>query len=72
MLIFYCTDCHTTINGDDLETAEQIIGKLDHQIAKCPLATFSFEATTDVARQREAGLRAVLNDAKLAGKIRLQ
>jgi len=71
MLIFYCTDCHTTINGDDLETAEQIIGKLDHHIAKCPLATFTFEATTDVARQREAGC-AVLNDAKLAGKIRLQ
>jgi len=72
MLIFYCTDCDAVIIGDDLETIEQIIGKLDYHIAKCPPATFDFEATTDDAQRREAALRAVLNDAKLAGKIRLQ
>jgi hypothetical protein len=68
MLIFYCTDCNTTINGDDLETAEQIIGKLDHHIAKCALATFTFEATTDLARQREAGLRAVASSPRRAAR----
>jgi hypothetical protein len=72
MLIFQCTDCKTIINGDDIETEDQILDKLEQHVAKCPLATFTFEATTESAREREHALRAALIDAKLAGKIRLQ
>ena len=71
MLIFYCTDCNETINGADTESPDGILDRLEEHVVRCPLATFTFEATTEFAKQREEGLRAALNNARLAGKIRL-
>ena len=71
MLIFYCTDCGETINGTDSEMEDQILDRVEQHVAKCPLATFTFEGITDVARQRADALRAVLQHERLAGKLRL-
>lgn len=68
MLIFHCSDCNETINSADDESVKQVFDRLDEHIAKCPLATFTFEGTTDVARQRVDNLRSVIK--RLAGKIR--
>ena len=68
MLIFHCSDCNETINSADDESVKQIFDSVDEHIAKCPLATFTFEGTTDVARQRADNLRSVIK--RLAGKLR--
>ena len=68
MLIFHCSDCKETINSADDESVKQIFDRLDEHIAKCPLATFTFEGTTDVARQRADNLRSVIK--RLADKLR--
>ena len=52
MLIFHCSDCNETINSADDESVKQIFDRLDEHVRKCPLATFTFEGTTDVAQQR--------------------
>jgi hypothetical protein len=72
MMIFYCSDCNRQITGADSETVGQILQRLEKHVTKCPLATFTFEGTTELARRREEGLRAFLHDAQLEGKIRLQ
>jgi hypothetical protein len=68
MLIFHCSDCNETINSADDESVKQVFDRLDEHIAKCPRATFTFEGTTDVARQRVDNLRSVIK--RLAGKLR--
>ena len=69
MLIFHCSDCNETINSADDESVKQIFDRLDRGgLAKCSLATFTLEGTTDVARQRADNLRSVIK--RLAGKIR--
>ena len=67
MLIFHCSDCNETINSADDESVKQIFDRLDEHVRKCPLATFTFEGTTDVARERVDNLRSVIK--RLAGKI---
>jgi hypothetical protein len=67
MLIFHCSDCKETINSADDESVKQIFDRVDEHIAKCPLATFTFEGTTDVARQRADNLRSVIK--RLADKL---
>ena len=69
MLIFHCSDCNETINSADDESVKEVFDRLDEHIAKCPGgATFTFDATTDVARQRADNLRSVIK--RLAGKLR--
>jgi F0F1-type ATP synthase assembly protein I len=68
MLLFYCTDCKEMITADDDESTNQIADWLDEHITKCPLATFTYEGTTNVARRRIGGLRSFLEDERLAGK----
>jgi hypothetical protein len=72
MMIFYCSDCNQQITGTDSETVGQILDRLEKHVIKCPLATFTFAGTTELARRRQKGLRAFLHDAHLEGKIRLQ
>jgi hypothetical protein len=69
MLIFHCSDCKDTINSPDDESVKQIFERIDEHVRKCSLAQFTFEGTTDVARQRVDNLRAVVK--RLAGKLRL-
>ena len=68
MLIFHCSDCNETINGGDYESADQIFARLEEHVKKCPEATFTFDGTTDVARQRADNLRSV--SKRLADKLR--
>jgi hypothetical protein len=68
MLIFHCSDCNETINSADDESVKEVFDRLDEHIANCPRATFTFEGTTDVARQRVDNLRSVIK--RLAGKLR--
>ena len=65
---FPLSDCKETINSADDESVKQVFDRLDEHIAKCPLATFTFEGTTDVARQRADNLRSVIK--RLADKLR--
>jgi hypothetical protein len=60
MLKFHCTDCKETISAADDERAVEIVDKLDKHKTKCPLATFTYEGTTDIARQRLKALRSVV------------
>jgi hypothetical protein len=57
MLLFYCAHCAKMVTADDDESLNQIVDWLDEHITKCPLATFTYEGTTNVARQRIGGLR---------------
>ena len=68
MLIFHCSDCNETINSADDESVKQIFDRIDEHVRKCPSATFTFEGTTDVARQRADNLRSVIK--RLADKLR--
>ena len=52
VLPFCCSGCNETINGGDYESADQIFARLQEHVTKCPVATFTFDGTTDVARQR--------------------
>jgi hypothetical protein len=69
MLIFHYSDCGETIDGPDTETEDQILDRLEQHVIKCPLATFSFEGTTDRAKQRANALKSILGDER--GNIRL-
>jgi hypothetical protein len=71
MLIFYCTDCKETINGADDEHAGEILDRLDQHRTKCPLATFTFEGTTNLARERVDDMRAVIAYNRVEAKLRL-
>jgi len=71
MLIFHCTDCNEEIDCLDHESPDQAFTNLDGHIAKCPLATFTIEGTTDIARQRANDIRSVIQHERLARKLRL-
>jgi len=71
MLLFYCIHCNKMIAADDSESTRKIVDRLDEHITECPLATFTYEGTSNVARWRIGGLRSFLEDERLAGKIRL-
>ena len=71
MLIFHCTDCNEEIDCLDHERSDQAFTNLDEHIAKCALATFTIEGTTDIARQRADDIRAVVKYNRLAGKLQL-
>ena len=71
MLIFYCTDCKETINCPDNEGPDRAFARLDEHIAKYPLATFTFEGTTDFARQTADVIRSIIQHDRLPAKLRL-
>jgi hypothetical protein len=71
MMIFHCTDCKETINCPDDEGPAQVFARLDEHIAKCPLAQFNFEGTTEHARQRVDDIRAVIAYNRAESKLRL-
>jgi hypothetical protein len=66
MLIFYCTDCKKMITGEDSESIDQIVDRLDEHLTKCPLSTFTHEGTSGIARRRLSGLRSFLEGEGLA------
>jgi uncharacterized protein (DUF1810 family) len=70
MLTFHCSDCNETINCGDYESADQIFGRLEDHVKKCSEATFSFDGTTDVARQRVGAWRSVIEKEHLVGRLR--
>jgi hypothetical protein len=72
VLTFCCSDCDETINGGDYESADQIFAKLEEHAEKCPAATFTFDGTTDVARQRVSAWRSVIAHERLVGRLRLR
>src|SRR4030095_14799973 len=47
MLLFYCAHCAKMVTADDDESLNQIVDWLDEHITKCPLATFTYEGTTN-------------------------
>ena len=72
VLIFHCSDCNETINSADYESADQIFARLEeHVVTKCLLATFTYDGTTDVARQRVGAWRSVIERERLVGVLRL-
>jgi hypothetical protein len=64
MLIFQCTDCNETIFTRDTEEPDQVFGKIDDHIARCPLATFTFGGDTELARQRADDLRSAISHGR--------
>ena len=72
MLLFYCTECKKIITGSDSESTVKIVDRLDEHITNCPLATFTYEGTSGVARRKLSGLRSFLESERLADKIRLR
>jgi hypothetical protein len=46
MLLFYCTDCKKMITGEDSESTDQIVDRLEEHLTTCPLATFTYEGTS--------------------------
>ena len=72
MLLFYCTHCNKMIAADDSESIGEIVDRLDEHITECPLATFTFEGTSNIARRKLGGLRSFLEGERLADKIRLR
>jgi hypothetical protein len=67
MLIFYCTDCNEQIDYPDNEGPDQTFSRLDEHIAKCPLATLTFEGTTQWAKDIAEGIRSVIQHERLKG-----
>jgi hypothetical protein len=45
MLIFHYSNCNETINSGDYEGADQIFGRLEDHVKKCPEATFGYGYT---------------------------
>jgi hypothetical protein len=72
MLMFYCTDCKRMIIAEDSESTDQVVDRLDEHVTKCPLAIFTYEATSGIARRKLGGLRSFLEGERLADRIRLQ
>ena len=72
MLIFHCTDCNEEIDSLDHESPDQAFTNLDEHIAKCPLATFTIEATTELAKDIAEVIQSAIQHDHLKGKLRLQ
>ena len=68
MLIFRCTDCNETISNADDQSAVDIVDMVEKHIAKCPLATFTYEGTTGARRQRADSLRSIIAEAHITKK----
>ena len=51
----------------DYESADQIFARLEEHVTKSPEATFTFDGTTDVARQRVGAWRSVIEHERLVG-----
>jgi hypothetical protein len=68
MLIFCCSACQEVIVADDDEDPDTTCNRLVEHMAKCPLARFKFEATTETARQTMDNIRSVIQDKR---KLRL-
>src|SRR5262249_42575215 len=71
MLIFHCTDCNKEIDCLDHESPDQAFTNLDEHIAKCPVATFTIEATTEWAKDIAEVIQSAMHHAHLKGKYRL-
>ena len=71
MLIFHCTDCNEEIDCLDHESPDQAFTNLDEHIAKCPMATFTIEATTELAKDIAAVIQSAIQHNHLRGKLRL-
>jgi hypothetical protein len=71
-MIFHCTDCNEEIDCLDHESTDQAFTNLDEHIAKCPLGTFSIEATTEWAKGMAEVIRSAIQHDHLKGKLRLQ
>ena len=72
MLIFHCTDCNAEIDCLDHESPDQAFTNLDEHIAKCPLATFSIEATTEWAKGMAEVIQSAIQHDHLKGKLQLR
>ena len=71
MLIFHCTDCNEEIDSLDHESPDQAFTNLDEHIAKCPLATFTIETTTERAKDIAEVIQSAIQHDYLKGKLRL-
>jgi hypothetical protein len=71
MLIFHCNDCDKTITSDDRERPSEIVDRIESHLTVCPLATFTYAGTTDVARQKANNLRSLIVEAHLTSQERL-
>ena len=71
MLIFHCTDCNEEIDFLDHEIPDWAFTNLDEHIAKCPLATFTIEATTELANDIAEIIQSAIQHDHLKGKLRL-
>jgi len=71
MLIFYCADCKEKIKCPDNDDPDQVFGRLDEHIAKCPLAQFTFEGTSNIARLRADDIRAAIASNTVATRLLL-
>jgi hypothetical protein len=71
MLIFHCTDCNERNSADD-ESADEIFARLEkHVLTTYFLATFNYDGTTEVSRQRVGAWRSVIEGERLVGRLRL-
>jgi hypothetical protein len=57
-----CNYCKETIYISDDESEVQILARIDKHVAKCPQATFSFDADTDEGEKKLRGLLAVIDE----------
>ena len=71
MLIFHCTDCNEEIDFLDHEISDQAFTNLDEHIAKCPLAMFTIETTTEWAKDIAEVIQSAIQHDHLKGKLRL-
>jgi len=71
MMIFHCTDCNEEIDSLDNESPDQAFTNLDEHIAKCPLATFTIEVTTELAKDIAEVIQSAIEHDHLKGKLRL-
>jgi hypothetical protein len=68
MLVFFCSHWNERVNFPDYETHDQMTDRLTMHVAKCPQATFSFDADTDEGERKMSGLRAAIEEARKARK----
>ena len=71
MLIFHCSDCNGEIDCLDHESPDEFFTKLNQHIAKCPVATFTVEPTTEWAKEIAKVIQSAIQHDHLKGKLRL-